>query len=69
MEQDMNIIELAKQAGFEIDCCSLQWHERIERFAHLVRAEVLGEAIDLVAFHGGSVEIEAAIRALAKETT
>jgi hypothetical protein len=39
-----SIIELAEQAGFEIDCCSLQWHERIERFAHLVRQQALEEA-------------------------
>jgi hypothetical protein len=39
-----SIIELAEQAGFEIDCCSLQWHERIERFAALVRAAVIEDA-------------------------
>jgi hypothetical protein len=40
----MNIIELAREAGFEIDCASLEWHRRIERFAHLVRAAALEEA-------------------------
>jgi hypothetical protein len=40
----MNIIELAREAGFEIDCCSLQWHERIEKFARLHRNAVLEEA-------------------------
>jgi hypothetical protein len=38
-----DVIELAREAGFEIDCVSLEWHRRIERFAHLVRAEVLEE--------------------------
>jgi hypothetical protein len=63
-----SIIELAREAGFH------KWYTQpkehpdhvaiVARFAHLVRAQALEEAIDLVAFHGGSVEIEAAIRAL-----
>jgi hypothetical protein len=40
----MNIIELAREAGFEIDCVSLEWHRRIERFARLHREQVLDEA-------------------------
>jgi hypothetical protein len=36
---DRELLELAREAGFEIDCASLEWHRRIERFAHLVRAE------------------------------
>jgi hypothetical protein len=32
------VILLAREAGFEIDCCSLEWHDRIERFAALVAA-------------------------------
>ncbi len=43
----MNIVELAKQAGFELDCCSLQWHERIERFARLVYNAALEEAANV----------------------
>jgi hypothetical protein len=35
MTQD-EIIEMARQAGFEIDCCSLEWHKRITAFAKLV---------------------------------
>lgn len=31
-----DIIRMAALAGFEIDCCSLEWHDRIERFAALV---------------------------------
>jgi len=31
-----DIIKMAREAGFEIDCCSLEWHDRIERFAALV---------------------------------
>jgi predicted 3-demethylubiquinone-9 3-methyltransferase (glyoxalase superfamily) len=37
MTQD-DIIRMAREAGFEIDCCSLEWHDRIERFAQLVAA-------------------------------
>jgi hypothetical protein len=32
------LIQLAQEAGFELDCCSLEWHNRIERFAALVAA-------------------------------
>ena len=38
MERD-DIIRMAKEAGFELDCCSLEWHSRIRRFAALVAAE------------------------------
>jgi hypothetical protein len=38
MTQD-EIIEMARQAGFEIDCCSLEWHKRITAFAKLVAAK------------------------------
>ena len=33
-----DVIRMAREAGFEIDCCSLEWHDRIERFAALVAA-------------------------------
>jgi hypothetical protein len=33
-----DIIRMARNSGFEIDCCSLEWHDRIERFAALVAA-------------------------------
>ena len=36
MKED--IIAMAREAGFELDCCSLEWHGRIERFAALVAA-------------------------------
>lgn len=39
MTQD-EIIEMAREAGFEIDCCSLDWHKRITAFANLVAQEV-----------------------------
>jgi len=42
MTQD-EIIEMARQAGFEIDCCSLEWHKRITAFAKLVAAKALSE--------------------------
>ena len=38
-----DIIRLARKAGFEIDCCSLEWHDRIERFAALVAAHTVSE--------------------------
>ncbi len=31
-----SVIVMAREAGFELDCCSLEWHDRIERFAQLV---------------------------------
>lgn len=37
MEQD-NIIRMAREAGFEVDRCSLEWRDRIKRFADLVCA-------------------------------
>jgi hypothetical protein len=43
MTQD-EIIEMAEQAGFEIDCCSLDWHKRITAFANLVAAKATEEA-------------------------
>ena len=33
-----DIIRMAREAGFELDCCSLEWHNRIKRFAALVAA-------------------------------
>lgn len=33
-----DIIRMAREAGFELDCCSLEWHERIARFAAFVAA-------------------------------
>jgi hypothetical protein len=43
MNQD-EIIEMAREAGFEIDCCSLDWHKRITAFANLVAAKATEEA-------------------------
>ena len=43
MTQD-EIIEMAREAGFEIDCCSLDWHKRITAFANLVAAKSTEEA-------------------------
>ena len=53
----MNIIELAKEAGFdlsvdeyngnsEVDCEGVYYTEVLERFAALVRAEVMKQVID-----------------------
>jgi hypothetical protein len=32
-------MEMAKEAEFELDCVSLEWHKRIEAFAKLVRED------------------------------
>jgi hypothetical protein len=47
MTQD-EIIEMAEQAGFEIDCCSLDWHKRITAFANLVAAKKQERIIEVV---------------------
>lgn len=41
------IIRMAQEAGFEIDCCSLEWYDRIERFAALVAAHEREECAKL----------------------
>ena len=47
MTQD-EIIEMAREAGFEIECCSLDWHKRITAFAHLVAAKKQERIIEVV---------------------
>jgi hypothetical protein len=42
-----DIIRMAREAGFEIDCCSLEWHDRIERFANLITAHEREECAKL----------------------
>ena len=37
------IMEMAKEAEFELDCVSLEWHKRIETFAKLVREDALAQ--------------------------
>jgi hypothetical protein len=32
-------IDMAREAGFELDCTSLDWHKRIKAFEALVRAD------------------------------
>jgi hypothetical protein len=32
-------IDMAREAGFELDCTSLEWHKRIKAFEALVRAD------------------------------
>ena len=66
-----DIIRMAQEAGFTVDSRGHilegdDWHtqtELVEEFAHLVAAAEREAIIDIVAIHGGSVEIEAAIRA------
>lgn len=68
------IIAMAKEAGFEVTEHAIkatnvygEIDEELASFAALVAAKERErfalECIDLVAFHGGSVELEAAIRA------
>ena len=75
MDRD-TIIRLAKDAGLEIldfgdeqeVGCGDGYHiqtDLIERFAALVAAHEREACIDIVAMHGGSVEIEAHIRSRA----
>jgi hypothetical protein len=52
--------ELAEQAGF--DKHHAEYDTRIERFDELVRQDEREAVIDIVARHGGSIEIESAIR-------
>ncbi len=63
-----DIIRMAREAG--LVRAGDGWTEphrwglaEIEAFANLVAAAEREAIIDIVAFHGGSVEIEAAIRA------
>jgi hypothetical protein len=73
---DDEIIRMAREAGFETLMPSEHIHKTggvyvgdddiagmLERFAALVAAAEREAVIDIVAMHGGSVEIEAAIRA------
>ncbi len=32
-------IDITREAGFELDCTSLEWHKRIKAFEALVRAD------------------------------
>jgi hypothetical protein len=62
-----DIIRMAREAGIDAESDTLcrhgGWVEPIERFAAAVREEFALECIDLVAFYGGPVDLEAAIRA------
>jgi len=64
------IIEMAKQAGFHLNMWQLSLGceasgtlDELEAFAKLVAQNEREVCIDIVAMFGGSVEIEAAIRA------
>jgi hypothetical protein len=68
-----DIIRMAREAGLApiysacdepgVRCAYEDWDEELERFAAAVRKEFALECIDLVAFYGGPVDLEAAIRA------
>ena len=45
---DEKMLELARHAGFEPDCCSKEWHVRMRKFAALVRREALEEAAKML---------------------
>ena len=59
-----DIIRMAREAdlGFLLNENWLM-HEELERFAALVASAEREACIELVAFHGGPVDLEAAIRA------
>lgn len=64
------LVEMARKSGFEIGAVvrairapSPLCEPELKRFAKLVAAAEREAVIDIVAMHGGSVEIEAAIRA------
>ena len=65
-----DLLRMAIEAGFEHDPADGNniyftdgyWTKELARFAALVRADEREAIIDIVAMHGGSVEIEAAIR-------
>ena len=63
-----DIIRMAREAGLysgspRTPSTGRMIEKRLERFAALVAAAEREACIDIVAMHGGSVEIEAAIRA------
>ena len=59
------IMAMAREAGLKTERMNQYPAElwEIVRFAALVAAKEREKCIDLVAFHGGSVEIEASMRA------
>ena len=67
MNQD-EIRKIAMQAGFFIGLDSVPFNvQTIEAFAKLVAQHEREACIDIVAMFGGSIEIEAAIRARGQE--
>jgi hypothetical protein len=60
-----DIIRMAREAKlpYEYDTGRILYLKELERFAALVCEAAREECIDIVAMYGGSVEIEAAIRA------
>ena len=60
-----DVIRMAREANIKqaIETPHLLMVHELERFAALVAAAEREACIDIVAMHGGSVEIEAAIRA------
>ena len=64
-----DIIRMAREAGAELaelpmgDAWLFAEDEHLERFAALVASAEREACIELVAFHGGPVDLEAAIRA------
>jgi len=59
-------IDMAREAGYG-EHLSMLHAVALNRFAELVRADEREAIIDLVAMYGGSVDLEAAIRARSKD--
>lgn len=55
-----DIIRMAREAGLDPDLWN--YTDAFERFAALVASAEREACIELVAFHGGPVDLEAAIR-------
>ena len=62
-----DIIRMAREAGWTGPEDNLAYVSILERFAALVASAEREVCIDLVAFHGGPVDLEAAIRARGQE--
>jgi hypothetical protein len=60
-------IDMAREAGFELDCASLEWHKRIKALVELARADEREACAKVVESHGTwsmTETVAAAIRAI-----
>ncbi len=57
------VIEMAREAGMVVIDDQYSLLPFLERFAEIVRSDEREAIIDLVAMYGGTIDLEAAIRA------